>query len=134
MQDILANGLNQIYNAIQRRKTKVRINGYSKLLASVLRVLQKEGYIGTFSINDDNTIDVEIYPKLHKCHAIKPRFPIKVTDIDKFVRRYLPTAMQGILILSSSKPVVSGDKKLYILTHREALELGVGGILLAYAY
>lgn len=135
MTDILAAALNQICTAIERRKTKVKINGYSKLLGHVLRVMQKEGYIGTFSISEDSrTIEVEIYPKLHKCHAIKPRFPVSVEEIDKYARRYLPTILQGILIISSSTPIKDGETNLYLLTHREALQLGVGGVLLAYVY
>ncbi|MEM4843137.1 MAG: 30S ribosomal protein S8, partial [Ignisphaera sp.] len=41
------------------------------------------------------------------------------------IRRYLPSRDIGILIISTSQGVIS---------HKEAIEMKVGGILLAYVY
>jgi len=42
-----------------------------------------------------------------------------------WLRKYLPSRDIGILVISTSKGVLS---------HREALDMRIGGVLLAYVY
>ncbi|HEX32856.1 MAG TPA: 30S ribosomal protein S8, partial [Candidatus Aenigmarchaeota archaeon] len=60
-----------------------------------------------------------------KCGAIKPRFSFSVEDIEKFEKRYLPSKDFGIIVVSTNKG---------IMTHLEAKQKNLGGILLAYVY
>ncbi|MEJ2242863.1 MAG: 30S ribosomal protein S8 [Candidatus Bathyarchaeota archaeon] len=53
MMDTLADGLTTIINNEMRRKRECIINQASKLLGSVLRVMQLNGYIGEFEYIDD---------------------------------------------------------------------------------
>jgi len=62
---------------------------------------------------------------INKCGAIKPRFPVTIMDYEKFERRYLPAKNFGILMVSTSKG---------IMTHEEAKKKGLGGVLIAYCY
>jgi len=63
--------------------------------------------------------------RINDCGVIKPRFPVKKNEFEKWEKRYLPSPDVGLLVISTSKGV---------MTHREAKELGIGGVLLAYVY
>lgn len=129
--DTLANALTAITNAEMRRKNEVVIWPASKLVIRVLRVMQKHGYIGEFEYVDDGRwgkIVVQLLGRINKAGTIKPRWPIKYRELlapPHWVRRYLPSRDIGILIISTSQGVVS---------HKEAIEMKTGGILLAYIY
>jgi len=49
----LANALTTIYNNEVRRNKQAIIMPASKLIVNVLRVMQREGYIGEFELIDD---------------------------------------------------------------------------------
>jgi len=131
MLDTLANALAAITNAEMRRKSEVVIWPASKLIARVLRVMQRYGYVGEFEYIDDGRwgkIKVQLLGRINKAGAIKPRLPVSYKDLQTpphWVRRFLPSRDIGILILTTSKGVLS---------HKEALEMKVGGILIAYVY
>jgi small subunit ribosomal protein S8 len=61
MQDPIADMLTRIRNAHQRSHPEVTMPA-SKLKASVAKVLQDEGYIGGFSVNDEvkSSLTVEL--------------------------------------------------------------------------
>ena len=63
--------------------------------------------------------------RVNDCKVIKPRYSISVDDFEKWEKRYLPAKGFGILIVSTTKG---------IMTHEEAKEKHVGGKLLAYAF
>ena len=63
--------------------------------------------------------------ELLDCKAIKPRFSVNKTQIDKYRRRYLPARDLGIVIVSTNEG---------LMTHEEALEKKIGGSLIAYFY
>jgi small subunit ribosomal protein S8 len=65
------------------------------------------------------------FNELHKCKAVKPRYIVKVKDIDKYVRRYLPARNIGTLIISTSEGLV---------THQTAIDKNIGGSVIAYMY
>ncbi len=131
MLDTLANALAAIYNAEMRAKSEVLIWPASKLIANVLRVMQREGYIGEFEYIDDGRwgkIKVQLLGRINKTGVIKPRFSVKYRDLEKmphWLRKYLPSRDIGILILSTPHGIMS---------HREALEKKTGGVLLAFVY
>lgn len=128
LNDPLANALSTIYNNEERRKRECVIWPASKLIGRVLRVMQKNGYIGEFEYIDDGRsgkFKVQLLGRINKCGVIKPRFAVKLSKIEEWEKRYLPAEDIGILILTTPKGVVS---------NKEAKELGVGGRLLAYVY
>ncbi|MDI9620058.1 MAG: 30S ribosomal protein S8 [Candidatus Nezhaarchaeota archaeon] len=128
MNDTLSNALATIKNCESRAKTEALIVPASKLIANVLRVMLKCGYIGNFEYIDDGRsgkIKVQLLGRINDCGAIKPRFPVRKDEFERWEKRFLPSTDIGLLLLSSSKGIV---------THKEAKELGIGGILLAYVY
>ncbi|BEP17521.1 30S ribosomal protein S8 [Pyrofollis japonicus] len=131
MLDTLANAMAAIVNAEARAKPEVVIMPASKLIINVLKVMQREGYIGEFEYIDDGRwgkIRVQLLGRINKAGVIKPRFPVKYKDLLRmpdWMRKYLPSRDIGILIISTSQGVMS---------HREAIEKHVGGVLLAYVY
>lgn len=127
----LANALTTLYNNEVRRKKQAIIMPASKLIINVLRVLQKEGYIGEFEYIDDGRagkITVQLLGRINKCGPITPRYPLTYKDLltlPDYVRKYLPSKEIGILIISTSKGVMS---------HKEALKERIGGVALGYVY
>jgi len=131
MLDTLANALAAIVNAEMRAKQEVVIMPASRLIANVLRVMQKEGYIGEFEYIDDGRwgkIRVRLLGRINKAGVIKPRYSVSYRDLlrmPEWLRKYLPSRDIGILILSTSQGVMS---------HKEAVKKGIGGVVLAYVY
>ena len=131
MMDTLANALATIQNAEMRGKPEAIIMPASKLIAAVLRVMQKEGYIGEFEyINDGRwgKFRVQLLGRINKTGVVKPRIPVSYRDLMRLpesLRKYLASRDIGILILTTNQGVMS---------HREALERRIGGIVIAYVY
>ncbi|MEM2111462.1 MAG: 30S ribosomal protein S8 [Candidatus Bathyarchaeia archaeon] len=126
--DIIANGLTTIFNNELRRKKECLITPASKVLGNVLRVIQMNGYIGEFEFIDDGRTGkfrVQLLGRINKCGAVRPRFPVKSTDIEKWEKAYLPARDIGVLVISTSQGVIS---------HKEAKQKNIGGRLLAYVY
>ncbi|BDB97643.1 30S ribosomal protein S8 [Saccharolobus caldissimus] len=127
----LANALTTIYNNEMRRNKQAIIMPASKLIINVLRVMQKEGYIGEFEYIDDGRwgkITVQLLGRINKCGPITPRYPLtyrQMIDLPDYIKRYLPSKEIGIIIVSTSKGVVS---------HKEAVRMRVGGVALGYVY
>lgn len=131
MLDTLANALATIQNNEMRGRKEVTIMPASKLIINVLRIMQQEGYVGEFEYIDDGRwgkVRVQLLGRINRCGVVKPRFSIRYIDLERmphWLRKYLPSRDIGILILSTSKGVI---------THREALRQRIGGVLLAYVY
>jgi small subunit ribosomal protein S8 len=122
-QDIIADTLNQIMNAKRAGKIEVVASHHSKFLTSVLALAKLKGYLKSYKINGAK-LQVEI-GKLNGCQAIKPRYTVAVGQIEKYVKRYLPSKDIGIIIVSTSQG---------LMTHKTALEKNLGGSLIAYMY
>ena len=126
-QDIVADALNQIMNSKKVQKKKVQIIRYSNLLINLFKMMKKEGYID-FEIKETDDggkyISVEII-KLNKCLAVKPRYYVGVSEVEKYLRRFLPSRNFGTLVISTSKGLMS---------HQEAEENKLGGTIIAYFY
>ena len=123
-QDVTADAINQIMNMKRAGKTELEISRYSKLLINVLDVAKKNGYLDYTLDEKNRKLTINII-KLNKCQSIKPRFNVKVEDIEKYVRRFLPARGFGILIISTSAG---------LLTQEQAYEKNIGGSLIAYFY
>jgi small subunit ribosomal protein S8 len=86
------------------------------------------GYVGEFEFIDDGRsgkFKIQLLGRVNKCGAIRPRFPVKAKDIEKWEKIYLPSRDIGVLAISTPRGVIS---------HKEAKEKRVGGSLLAFVY
>ncbi len=126
--DPLADAMNALKVAEHKGHRQARVRPASKTIREVLKILQSEGYIKEFEFVDDSRsgeFRVTLDGKINNCGTVKPRFAVKKGDWDKYEQRYLPSRELGILVVSTSKG---------ILSHGQAKSQGVGGRLLAYAY
>lgn len=124
-QDIVADALNVIKNAKKARKEVVKIKIISNLLIEVLKIMKQKNAIKKYKINSkEKSIEITI-GELSECKAIKPRFSVDKTQIEKYRRRYLPARNLGTVIVSTNKG---------LMTHEEAQEEKTGGCLIAYFY
>jgi small subunit ribosomal protein S8 len=128
MLDLLSNALIAIKNAEMVGKKQVVIWPVNKLIYHVLRVLQRYGYVGEVEYVDDGRggkYIVQLLGKINDIGPIRPRFPVKYREIVQWEQKFLPARQIGVLILSTSQGVMS---------HIEAKERKIGGVLLAYVY
>lgn len=128
LNDPLANAFSKILNAEKIGKTTCKIKPISKVLKEILELLKTHMYVGDFKVVEDGKgsyIQVNLLGKINKCGAIKPRYPLKLLEYEKFEKRYLPAKDYGVIFISTSKGIMS---------HTEAKEKGIGGKLLAYVY
>ncbi len=127
MNDTLAAALSKINN-YEKGYKKVVIVQSSNLIKKVLLKLQELSYIAGFKEIQDskgNLLEVHLSGAINAVGAVKPRFNVKVSEFEKFEKRYLPARGFGVLIVSTNKG---------LLTHEEAKKQGVGGVLIAYCY
>jgi small subunit ribosomal protein S8 len=122
-QDIVSDGLNQIMNALRAKKSSLTLKRHSRLLISILAIAKLKGYISSYSI-DGTKLNIEI-GKLNACNSIKPRYYVQKDEVERFTKIYLPAKDIGIIIISTSKG---------IMTHQTAADKNLGGSLLAYFY
>ena len=128
LSDTLSNAMITIKNAEVIGKDKCEITPASKLVGNVLKVLKDHGYIKGFEYVENNKggiYIVELSGRINDCGAVRPRFSVKKTEYEKFEKRYLPARDFGILVVSTVEGVMS---------QKEAIERGLGGVLLAYVY
>jgi len=128
MLDLLSNALTAIKNAEMMGKKQVVIWPVNKLIYHTLRVLQRYGYVGEIEYIDDGRggkYIVQLLGKINDIGAIRPRFPVKYREIVEWEQKFLPARQIGILVISTSQGVMS---------HLEAKERKIGGVLLAYVY
>lgn len=128
LNDPLANILNDMNMATYVGKQDCIVRPVSKMITTVLQILQNNNYIGSFEVKEDGrggSIKISLIGALNKCGVIKPRFPVKLNDFEKFEKRYLPAKDFGFIIVSTSEG---------IMTHNEAKEKKLGGKLLAFVY
>jgi len=126
--DPLADALSTIKNAEAIGKDSCIIKPASKLIGTVLKVMQDRGYVGEFEFVEDGkagVYKVELIGRINKCGAIKPRYSVGAADFERWEKQFLPAKNFGTLILTTSNGVMS---------QYEARENNVGGQLLAYVY
>lgn len=128
LNDPLANALSTIKNAETKGISTCMIRPSSNLIGGILSLLKEKGYVGNFEFIDDGkagVFQVELVGSINNCGVIKPRYPIKRNDLDKWESRYLPARDFGLLILTTTEGIISNT---------EARKKGIGGKLLAYIY
>ncbi|MHA1693780.1 MAG: 30S ribosomal protein S8 [Candidatus Helarchaeota archaeon] len=128
LMDPLANALTNILNHERIGKNEVLLRPASKMISATLRLIQKAGYIGEFEYIDDGRsgqFKVQLLGRINKTGVIKPRYPVKKDEFQKWANLYLPAYNFGLLIVSTSEG---------LMTHNEAIEKGIGGRLIAYIY
>ena len=125
-QDIVADGLNQIMNTMRVGKKEVVIKRSSKVLVKLLDMMKERKHIDYEIIGDEKKPEVKVsIIKLNECRAIKPRFTVMVDEIEKYLRRFLVSRNFGIVVVSTSKGLMTQD---------ECYANNIGGCLLAYFY
>jgi small subunit ribosomal protein S8 len=124
----IADGMCTIKNAGDTGKSMCVIEPASKLLGAMLRIMQDGGYISGFEFIEDGRggqLKVSLTGRINKCGAICPRFSVQLDEMEYWEKQYLPGKNFGLLILSTSKGVIS---------HDQARKAGIGGELLGYVY
>ncbi|MDO8508419.1 MAG: 30S ribosomal protein S8 [Nanoarchaeota archaeon] len=122
-QDVVADALNKLMNAKRAGKTVIEVSHRSKLLTSVLALAKLKGYVKDYKAAGKN-LKIEM-GKLNECNAIKPRFSVTVSEIERYEKRFLPAQELGILIISTSQG---------LMTNQTAKEKKLGGSLVAYMF
>lgn len=126
--DPLNDAMCVIKNASLNGKAECEIAPVSKLIGHVLKVMQDYGYISQFEYVEDGKAGkyrVLLKGAINDCGVIKPRYSVKIANIEKYEARYLPAQDFGVLILTTTSGVVA---------QATAKNLGIGGKLLAYVY
>ncbi len=128
MNDPLANVLSSIVSYESRGKRVLLVNPVNGVIKDVLGIMKREGFVGDFesvSESKGGFGNLHLLGRINQCGVIKPRFSVKVDEFVKFEKRFLPARDVGILIVSTSKGV---------MTHYEAKEKNIGGKLIAFCY
>lgn len=126
--DTLARALSAMRNAEIKGKAEILLAPSSKVILKVMEILKTEGYIADYSFEDNKkggVVKVTLAGKINNIGTIKPRYPITILDFEKFEQRYLPAKDFGRIVISTSKGC---------MTHIQAKEKKLGGVLLAYVY
>jgi len=126
--DPLSDAMSAVKNAERSGKASCHIVPASKLILNVLKVMREHGYIGDIELVRSargDEISVDLIGAINTCGVIKPRYAVRKTDLDRYESRYLPAQDFGLVILTTTKGVMS---------HKEARKKGMGGKLLAYVY
>jgi small subunit ribosomal protein S8 len=124
----IADGMSALKNAADGGKASVIIEPAGKLLGAMFRIMQETGYISGFEYLDagrGGQFMVQMNGRINRCGAISPRYSIQLSELEYWETQFLPGKNFGILILSTSKGV---------MTHEQARKEGVGGELLGYVY
>lgn len=127
LHDLIANALSIIRIAEKAGKAECLARPTSNVLKEILKIMQKHGYIGDFEYVEDGRggqFKIQLKGRINNCSVIKPRYPVKKDDYEKWEKRFLPAAGIGILIVSTSKGITS---------HREVKGKS-GGTLIAYVH
>jgi len=123
--DVVADALNMIKNAKNAKKEIININRISNVLIEVLKIMKQEGAVKRYKIDPKEKSLAITIGVLSECKAIKPRFSVDKTQIEKYRRRYLPSRNLGTMIISTNKG---------LMTHKEAQQENIGGCLIAFFY
>ena len=125
--DSLSDALVLIKNADHVGKETAIIPA-SRLIGEVLKLLTEKGYLNNYEYRENGKggeFDISLNGKINCCGAIKPRFSVKLKDMERHEARYLPAKDFGLLILTTPYGVMNND---------QAKEASTGGKLLAYVY
>ena len=128
LNDTLSNAMSKVQNYEKVGKKELLIKPTSSIIKKVFDILNAEGYIGKYEETDDGRgkyLKLNLLGNINECGSIKPRFAVKLSDYEKFEKRFLPAKDFGVLIVSTSKGM---------MTHYKAKENKIGGKLVAFCY
>jgi len=114
-------------NAERARKKEVIISPASKVIQQVLRIFQRQAYIGEFERYDDGRqgkFKIALLGRINECAGLI-RLNYKINQFDFLERRLLPAPGLGLIILTTNEG---------IMTMKEAEEKNIGGHTLCYIY
>jgi small subunit ribosomal protein S8 len=126
--DPLNDVINTIKMASRIGENEITISPASIIIGRVLKVMQDYNYIKSFEVIEEERggkFSVVLSDTINNCGVIKPRLSVTRSSIGRYESRYLPAQDFGIIILTTTKGVMS---------HLEARKFGIGGKLLAYVY
>ena len=126
--DPLSDAFTRIFNAENAGHYEVTVSPASKLLGSMLSIMQKSGYVGEYEKLDDGRsggFRVELIGAINRCGVMKPRHSVQRAEFEKWESRYLPAQDFGLLILTTNQGVMN---------HYDAKKERIGGRLLAYIF
>jgi small subunit ribosomal protein S8 len=86
--------------------------------------MKSKGHIDYEVNEEEKTVTVKII-KVNVCKAVKPRYYVGAADVDKYLRRFLPSRNFGSLVISTNQG---------LLDHKETLKNKIGGSVIAYFY
>ncbi len=127
LNDPISDAMSKINNAVNAMYKNVTVKK-TKLILPILDVLKENNYVGSYEIIDDGRqglVKINLLGNINKCAAIKPRYPVAVEHLESFEKRFLPAKDFGVIILSTNKG---------LLTQKQAKEMNIGGMLVAYCY
>ncbi len=125
--DPLADALVTIKNADLIGKESAKVPA-SKLIGDVLKLFTEKGYLNKYEYVENGKggeFDISLNGRINGCGAIKPRFSVKMREMERHEARYLPAKDFGILILTTPYGIMNNN---------QAREASTGGKLLAYVY
>ncbi len=125
--DPLSDALSKINNAVKALNKSVTLKK-SKQLIKVLDLLKEQKYVGSYELIEDGKqgiVKVNLLGTINECGIIKPRYPVKLSELERYEKRFLPAKDFGVLIISTSKG---------LLTQKQAKVENEGGALVAYCY
>jgi len=126
--DPLSNVLSHLFNCEKISRPECMVKPASKMIVKILEIIKDNKYIGEFNIIKDgkgNLIKINLLGNINKCGTIRPRFSFTLNELEKYEKRFLPSKDFGIIIVSTSKGLMS---------HVFAREKKIGGRLIAYVY
>lgn len=127
MVNTLADACCALKNAEGARKKELIICPASKVLQQVLRIFQRQAYIGEFERYDDGRqgkFKIALLGKINECAGLM-RLNYKTTQFEMLERKLLPAPGLGVIILSTNQG---------IMTMKEAEEKHIGGHAVCYIY
>ncbi len=128
LNDPLASALSHILNSEKIGRSTCEISPSSKVIKTVLDLMNSEGYIGKYeevTKAKGGVLKLNLIGKINNCGVIKPRFTVKKDEYEKFEQRFLLAEGFGIIIVSTNQG---------IMTHNEAKKKKIGGKLMAFCY
>ena len=128
LNNTLANALSHILNCEKTGKTDCIVKPSAKLILETLKIMKEHNYIGDFTLVKNKRgrfIKISLLGNINKCGSVNPHFSVNKNEFEKFEKRYLPAKNFGILIISTSQG---------LMTHKDAINKGIGGRLISYCY